>query len=74
MTMLRPYRRGNKIFFFTRRTYELSSELLEDLRAADQPDAFYPLPACRAYLRDSAGLIPGREKTHATNEFPKYES
>jgi hypothetical protein len=43
-----------------------ASEVLEDLRAAGKRTEFYPLPACRVYLRDGAGYITSREKrTHA---------
>jgi hypothetical protein len=35
--------------------YELASEVLEDLRVADQPNAFNPLPTCRPYLRNYQG-------------------
>jgi hypothetical protein len=52
---------------------ELASEVLADLRAADQPTEFYPLPACRVYLRDGTGHITCYEKRTPTNEFPEYK-
>jgi hypothetical protein len=39
---------------------------LDALRAAKQTTEFYPLPACRAYLRDATGHIQSRN-THAQN-------
>jgi hypothetical protein len=51
----------------------LASEALEELRAADQPTEFYPLPACRAYLRDGIGHITSCEKRTLRNEFTEYE-
>jgi hypothetical protein len=41
---------------------QLATEVLEDLRAADKPTKLYPLPACRAYLRDGTGHITSNEK------------
>jgi hypothetical protein len=52
---------------------EVGSEVLADLRAADQPTEFYPLPACRDYLRDGTGQITSCEKRTLTNEFSEYE-
>jgi hypothetical protein len=49
---------------------EVASEVLADLRVADQSTEFYPLPACRAYLRDGTGHITSCEKRTFTNEFP----
>jgi hypothetical protein len=51
----------------------LASEALEELRAAGQPTEFYPLPACRAYLRDGIGHITSCEKRTLRNEFSEYE-
>jgi hypothetical protein len=51
---------------------ELASEVLADLRAADQPTEFYPLIACRVYLRDGTGHITSCENPALTNEFPEY--
>jgi hypothetical protein len=51
---------------------ELASEVLADLRAG-QPIEFYPLPACRIYLRDGTGHITRYEKCTLTNAFPEYE-
>ena len=51
----------------------LATEVLEDLRAADKPTKLYPLPVCRAYLRDGTGHITSNEKRTLTNEFPEYE-
>jgi hypothetical protein len=47
--------------------------LLSTIRAADKPTKLYPLPACRAYLRDGTGDITSNEKRTLTNEFPEYE-
>jgi hypothetical protein len=52
---------------------EFASEVLADLRAADQPTGFYSLPACRVYLRDVTGHITSCEKRTLTNKFPEYE-
>jgi hypothetical protein len=54
---------------------ELASEALEELRAAGQPTEFYPLPACRASLRDGIGIghITSCEKRALRHEFPEYE-
>jgi hypothetical protein len=50
---------------------EVASELLEDLRAADQPTELYPLPV---YLRYGTGhIITSSQKRTLTNEFPEYE-
>jgi hypothetical protein len=48
---------------------ELASEVLADLRAADQPTEFYPLTACRVYLRDGTGHITSCEKRQRTNSI-----
>jgi hypothetical protein len=45
----------------------LASEALEALCAAGQPAEFYPLPACRAYLRDGIGHITSCEKRTLRN-------
>jgi hypothetical protein len=52
---------------------ELAPEALEELRTTGQPTAFYPLPACRAYLCDGIGHITSCEKRTFRNEFPEYE-
>jgi hypothetical protein len=44
---------------------ELASEVHADLRAADQPTKFYPLPACRVYLRDGTGYITSCENARS---------
>jgi hypothetical protein len=46
---------------------------LKDLCVARQPTQFYPLPACRGYLRDATGFITSREKRTLRTECPKYE-
>jgi hypothetical protein len=52
---------------------KLASEVLAGLRAAHQSTEFYPLPACRVYLRNVTGHTTSREKRTLTNEFPEYE-
>jgi hypothetical protein len=52
---------------------QLATEVLEDIRAADKPTKLYPLPACRACLRDGTGHITSNEKRTLKNEFPEYE-
>jgi hypothetical protein len=51
---------------------QLATEVLEDLRAADKPTELYPLPACRASLRDGTGHITSNEKRTLKNEFPEF--
>jgi hypothetical protein len=43
------------------------------LGAGGQPTEFYPLPACRAYLRDDTGYITSCEKRTLGNEFSEYK-
>jgi hypothetical protein len=43
---------------------------LKELCAAGQPTEFYPLPACRAYLRDATGYITSREIRTLTSGVP----
>jgi hypothetical protein len=52
---------------------ELASEVLADLRAADQPTEFYP-SACRVYLRDGAGQITSCEKGHSRTNSHRTKS
>jgi hypothetical protein len=54
-------------------TDSLPTEVLKDLRAADEATELYPFPACRAN-RDGCHRVrykPG--KSTLTNEFPEYE-
>jgi hypothetical protein len=47
-----------------------STAALQDLRVAGQRTDFYPLPACRGYLRDVIGYIcSSREKCALRTEF-----
>jgi hypothetical protein len=46
---------------------------LDALRAAGQTTEFYPLPACRGYLRDGTGYITGREIRTLGTELTEYE-
>jgi hypothetical protein len=44
-----------------------------ELRAAGQTTEFYPLPACRGYLRDGTGYITSREIRTLRTELTEYE-
>jgi hypothetical protein len=46
---------------------------LDKLRAAGKPTEFYPLPACRGYLRDATGYITSREIPTLRTEIPEFE-
>jgi hypothetical protein len=46
---------------------------LDELREAGQTTEFYPLPACRGYLRDGTGYIISREIRTLRTELPEYE-
>jgi hypothetical protein len=46
-----------------------ASTALQDLCVAGQPTRFYPLPACRGYLRDTSGDILNREQRTLRTEF-----
>jgi hypothetical protein len=50
-----------------------ASTALQDLCVAGQPTRFYPLPACRGYLRDTSGDILNREQRTLRTEFPGCE-
>jgi hypothetical protein len=43
------------------------------ISVADEIKELYPLPACRAYLRDRNGYITSREIRTLRNELPEYE-
>ena len=45
---------------------------LNDLRAAGQPTEFYPLPACRGYLRDATGHLTSKEERTLRTKLPVY--
>jgi hypothetical protein len=51
----------------------LDTDTLMDLRAAAKPTQFYPLQACRAYLRDGTVYITSHEKRTLANEVPEYD-
>jgi hypothetical protein len=46
---------------------------LDELRASGQTTEFYPLPACRGYLRDGIGYITSREIRTLRTELTEYE-
>ena len=46
---------------------------LDKLHAAGKPTEFYPLPACRGYLRDATGHITSREIPTLRTELPEFE-